>query len=68
MYTTSIVIGILGTLLLIFQIVYFLKDYSLIVNNKRKKTFLIPNIIGIVGSISLLIISIIYFIIVNNQL
>ncbi|PWS23503.1 hypothetical protein DKP78_12295 [Enterococcus faecium] len=68
MYTTSIVIGILGTLLLIFQIVYFLKDYSLIVNNKRKKTFLIPNIIGIVGSIILLIISIIYFIIVNNQL
>lgn len=68
MYVTASTIGIIGFLLLVIQMIYLLKDYFLIAHKKQKKNYLFPNIIGLIGSFGLIVLSIVYFILVNNQL
>ncbi|MEC5317304.1 hypothetical protein NGF69_17215 [Enterococcus casseliflavus] len=68
MYTLAIAIGSIGVLLLIIQLVCFLKDYSIIVKKYRTRGYLLPNILGLVGSITLIGLGVTYFILVNNQL
>jgi len=46
MYVPVIIIG--GILSLVFQIMYFLKDYTFVTMKNKKKPYLIPNIIGLI--------------------
>ncbi|EPI34485.1 hypothetical protein [Enterococcus faecalis] len=68
MYVPVIVIGVAGILTLVFQILYFLKDYTYVTTQKRKKTYLIPNIIGLAGSVVLIVLSVMNLLIINSQL
>lgn len=68
MFTPVIVVGSLGFLLLIIQLGYFLRDYSTVLKNNKTKKYLLPNIIGLIGSVALIGLSVVYFFLVNNQL
>lgn len=68
MYVPVIIIGLIGLLFLVINIICFLRDYSLVINNKLKKTLIVANIVGMIGSVSLIILSVVYFILINNQL
>lgn len=68
MYIPAIITGIVGLFLLICQLGYFLKDYVFFTNKSKSKTYLIPNIIGTIGSVVLIGLSVTYFILINNQL
>ena len=64
MHVSTIIFGIAGILTLIFQIVYLVEDYTFITIKNRKKTYLIPNFIGIIGSLVLIGLSVINLIII----
>lgn len=68
MYVSVIVLGVAGILTLVFQIFYFLKDYTFVTTKNRKKTYLIPNIIGLAGSVVLIVLSVMNLLIINSQL
>ncbi|TBH14500.1 hypothetical protein EYC52_14695 [Enterococcus faecalis] len=68
MYVPVIIIGVAGILSLVFQIMYFLKDYTFVTTKNRKKTYLIPNIIGLIGSVVLIGLSVINILIISNQI
>lgn len=68
MYVPVISIGVAGILSLVLQIIYFLKDYTIVTMKNRKKVYIVPNIIGIFGSIILIVLSVINLLIINSQL
>lgn len=68
MYVPVIIIGVAGILSLVFQIMYFLKDYTFVTTKNRKKTYLIPNIIGLIGSVVLIGLSVMNILIISSQI
>ncbi|EPH83410.1 hypothetical protein D927_00923 [Enterococcus faecalis 02-MB-BW-10] len=68
MYVPVIIIGVAGILSLVFQIMYFLKDYMFVAKKNRKKTYLIPNTIGLIGSVVLIGLSVINILIISSQI
>ncbi|EMF0203524.1 hypothetical protein NXK88_002808 [Enterococcus hirae] len=68
MYVPVISMGVAGILSLVLQIIYFLKDYTLVTTKNRKKTYLVPNAIGILGSVILIGLSVANMIIISSQI
>lgn len=68
MYIPAIATVIIGVILFACQLTLCLKDYSIVINTEKKHTYLIPNILGIIGSILLILLGIVCFVIINNQL
>ncbi len=68
MYVPVISMGVAGILSLVLQIIYFLKDYTLVTTKNRKKVYLVPNIIGILGSVVLIGLSVTNMIIISSQI
>lgn len=67
MYTSALLLGSLGIIVLGVQIFFFLKDYSLVNNGTQVPKYLALNILGVLCSVVLIILGFIYFFIINKQ-
>ncbi|MGM0288498.1 hypothetical protein IGL04_002793 [Enterococcus sp. AZ085] len=68
MYTYPIIYLTLGSIFLIVSIYLFLKDYKKVVQQQIEKRFLFLNIFSILCTLGTMIMSVIYFFVINNQL
>ncbi|MGL9825587.1 hypothetical protein BH758_13115 [Enterococcus hirae] len=68
MYTYPIIYLTLGSIFLIVSIYLFLKDYKKVVQQQIEKRFLFLNIFSILCALGTMIMSVIYFFVINNQL
>ncbi|EPI2201124.1 hypothetical protein ACS4HS_002747 [Enterococcus hirae] len=68
MYLPAILLCVLGTIFFIVNIFYFLKDYSLVINQIKSKKILGLNLSGILISFLMVLSGIVYFVLINQQL
>lgn len=68
MYLPAIVLGLLGIVFFVVNIIYFLKDYSLVINKILNKKNLAFNFGGLLTSFLMIISGIVYFVLINQQL
>ena len=68
MYTYPIIYLTLGSIFLIVSIYLFLKDYKKVVQQQIEKRFLFLNILCLLCALGTIIMSGIYFFVINNQL
>lgn len=68
MYLPAILLCVLGTIFFIVNILYFLKDYSLVINQIKSKKILGLNLSGILTSFFMVLSGIVYFVLINQQL
>ena len=68
MYTYPIIYLMLGSIFLIVSTYLFLKDYKKIVQQQIEKRFLFLNIFSVLCALGTMIMSVIYFFVINNQL
>lgn len=68
MYLPAIALNILGLVFFVVNIIYFLKDYSLVINKILNKKNLAFNFGGLLTSFLMIISGIVYFVLINQQL
>lgn len=68
MYLPAIALNILGLVFFVVNIIYFFKEYSLVIIQSVSKKILVLNLMGLIFSFFMILSGITYFVLINSQL